>query len=47
MLGVVLYVDPLVSGALPNDGWVAFFGIVFLLSFAMAIYFHLRFLSRE
>lgn len=47
LLALLLWLDPLVSGSEPHDGWVLFFGALFLIFFAAMLYFHMRFLTRE
>lgn len=43
----VIAVDPLVSGQPLLVDWVVTLGVVFAISFGIAIYFHLKFLTRE
>jgi len=47
LLALLLWLDPMVSGAESHDGWVLLFGALFLISFAAMLYFHMRFLTRE
>ncbi|MBU0509281.1 hypothetical protein KKH27_10640 [bacterium] len=47
MLAVILWLDPMVSGSAPNDGWALGFVALFLIFAAAALYFHMRFLTRE
>ncbi|MDD5088923.1 MAG: hypothetical protein PHI18_09030 [bacterium] len=47
LLTLLLWLDPMVSGSQPHDGWVLLFGALFLISFAAMLYFHMRFLTRE
>jgi hypothetical protein len=46
-VGVILILDPMVSGTPAQLGPMAGFGGLFVVSFSIAVYFHLRFLSRE
>ncbi|RPH93434.1 hypothetical protein EHM69_10285 [candidate division KSB1 bacterium] len=44
---IVTALDGMVTGGPVKLDWILIFGIAFIISFAFAAYYHMRFLSRE
>jgi hypothetical protein len=47
LLGLVVGLDSVISGTALNVGYVFVLGVIFIVSFVFAAYYHIRYLSRE